>query len=120
MAETTRAGDELAAKLPDIGTTTAIRETCALIHRHAVTYSRIQEAWCNDEMPNGATARLEARETQLERRITALVDSLPESDDGPFSVMFEGDPRGYTVKIVHPAGRQHDDWGQKSRYRIPR
>lgn len=116
MPEVTRKGEELASKLnPAIGTTREIRETCSLIARHAQTHGHIQEMWCSVEMSDRQTARVEARETNLERRITALVDSLPETDEGPFKVKFGGDPSGYTVKIIAPgslARRMHDDWGQ--------
>jgi hypothetical protein len=116
MAETTERGWRLAHKLnPAIGTTSAIAETCSLIARHARTHGHIQETWCSVEMSDRQTARLEKREAQLEARITRLVEDLPETDEGPITVLFGGDPRGYTVKLVMPGtlSRLHDDWGQE-------
>lgn len=124
MPETTKAGWEIAWKMnPAIGTTPNIVETCSLIHRQARTYARIQERWCNEEMSDRTTARLEEREAQIEARIRALVESLPHADPpdsgngngGSWGVKFGGDPRGSTVKIVPPSGweRLADDWGRE-------
>lgn len=103
----TSKGRDLAARLaPAIGYTRAIDETCSLIARHATSYERIQQRWCNDEMSDAETARVEAREARLERRIADLVADLPATDDGPWSVTFEGDPRGYVVKITAPGAAE--------------
>lgn len=100
---TTNRGRLLARKLaPWIGSTHAIDATCSLIARHATTYARIQEAWCNEEMGERRTARLEAQESRLERRIVDLVADLPATDDGPWRVRFDGDPRGFAVRICAP------------------
>ncbi len=107
MAVVTQRGRNLAWKInPFVGTTSAIEETCSLLARHAASYSRIQEAWCSVEMSDAATARLEAKESALEARIGSLVQDLPAPDDGPWRVVFEGDPRGWTVRIVTPDGRE--------------
>jgi hypothetical protein len=112
MAETTTKGDELATKLAvDLGYTREVSETCALICRHATTYARIQEAWTSVEMSERQTARVEQQESNIERRIIDLVDSLPETDAGKIKVRFGGDPRGATVLLVMPDGR-FDTWGQ--------
>lgn len=107
MAQVTTRGYDLACKLnPYIGSTYGIDQTCSLLHRHARTYDRIQEMWCNDEMSDRATARLEAQEAKLEARIRSLVQDLPQPDDGPWQVQFSGDPRGYTVRLIAPTGRE--------------
>lgn len=116
MTITTDAGDKLAMKLnPAIGTTLEIRKTCALIHRQAATYDLIQERWCNDDMGDKARARLEAKESRIEARITELVGDLPHTDEGPIEIKFGGDPRGYTVKLVMPGSLEklHNDWGRE-------
>lgn len=111
MAVITRRGRALAWKLNRyIGTTFAIEETCSLIARHAITYNRIQELWCDNERANNhEPTRLywEKREADLEARITDLVADLPHTDDGPFRVVFEGDPRGSTVQLWHPTDEPH-------------
>jgi hypothetical protein len=107
MTRITKRGSELASRLnPYIGTTMEILETCSLIARSAVTHDRIQETWTSVELSDRATERLERREAGIEHRISELVENLPATDDGPFKVTFEGDPRGYTVKIVTPDGRE--------------
>jgi hypothetical protein len=116
MSKITDRGRELADKLhPAIGWTSDITRTCSLIARHARTHGHIQEAWCSVEMSDRQTERLEKREAQLEARITDLVAQLPETDEGPITVLFGGDPRGHTVKLVMPGSlvKLHDDWGQE-------
>lgn len=122
-ATITAKGRELADKLnPAIGTTREIERTCSLIARHATSHHGLQERLCNggdDWLPDDARhrqiERLEALDEALERRITALVETLPHTDDGPFGVKFGGDPRGCTVKITAPAMYEHlyDDWGRE-------
>lgn len=88
-----------------------------LLCRHGKTYARIQEAVCNGVgtwygESNESFARrqdrhekwTEKREQQLEKRIRAIVADL-----GPgFDVIFSGDPRGCTVKVVTPSGKTND------------
>lgn len=103
----TKKGLVLADKLGRyVGWAPGISETCSLICRHATTYDRIQVMWCNDEMSDARTARVEKREAQIEERIRHLVAMLPETDDGPFRVQFDGDPRGYTTRLLTPDGRE--------------
>lgn len=122
----TARGRELAHNLAGcIGYTTAITVTCSRIARHAVTLHRISEIECNAAMPWQArdgghwTPEQEdwiaQRREQLERRVTRLVEDLPCTDDGPFIVRFNGDPRGGAVKISAPGESHHaltgKDWG---------
>jgi hypothetical protein len=103
MTQITKKGYELAWKLgPYIGTTQRIAETCSLIARHAITYARIQEWWCNEEMADPAVKALEAKEDRLEARILDLVNDLPRTDNGPIGVQFDGDPRAYVVRLLIP------------------
>jgi hypothetical protein len=103
MPSTTKAGTVLADNImPVIGRTSAIVETCSLIARHANSYARIQEIWCSVELSEYQQKYYEQRERWLENRIMSLVTDLPHSDDGPWSVEFSGDPRGYTVKLFCP------------------
>jgi hypothetical protein len=95
------------------------RDAARLLMRHGRTYARIQEAICNgvgtwhgesNESFGKRQARHEAwtekREQQLERRIREICAAL-----GPgFEPVFNGDPRGATVKIRVPSGRTND-WG---------
>jgi hypothetical protein len=88
-----------------------------LLCRHGKTYSRIQEAVCNgvewshydtNESFNRRQAAHEAwtekRETQLEKRIREIVAGIGVG----FGVIFQGDPRGCTLKITVPSGRTND------------
>lgn len=119
LGTTTIAGDKIAARLSKaIGTTRAIRVTCAKIHRLAVTYAHIQERWCNEDFSDRPRreAYLLAREANIEARIRDHVANLPATDDGPWSVVFGGDPRGNTVGIVGPgewARACADNWDQE-------
>ena len=97
-------GDQLASLLnPIMGTTPAIRRTCALICRACPAYARIQVGWCNEEMGESQTKRIEKEEARLEELIRRLVHQLPQGDvngeSRTISVSFGGDPRGYSVKL---------------------
>jgi len=109
MAVVTKKGRELAWKLnPAIGSTRKIDETCSLICRHATTHHWLQEVACNREMDRHE----EVKEARIEARITYLVATLPATDDGPWRVEFQGDPRGVTVKLHAPPEWHHlyDGW----------
>ena len=92
-----------------------------LLCRHGKTYARIQEMVCNgvewsqydtNESFNKRQARHEAwtekREAQLEKRMRSLIAELGAG----FGVIFQGDPRGCTVKVTVPSGKTND-WGKE-------
>lgn len=126
MANTTVPGDALAMKLnPYMGTTYEIRETCALINRAAVTYNSLQERMCDydagahikditraDEARERWAAWADERNDRLERLITRHVESLPWGEDPTtgerfqFRVEFQGDPRGWTTRLIGLNGRE--------------
>ena len=92
-------GKLLAGELAQyIGYTGAITATCSLIARHARTLENDAVAVCNDS--NADQEKIDARWDRLTARITDLVSELPESDGGPITAQFQGDPRGYVVKLV--------------------
>ena len=119
MAKITNNGRKLALKIaPVVGTTHMIQQTCSLIARHAKTHARIQERLCGDgEYPydEREQERIEREDERCEARLTKLIESLPEwgeSDGsrGSFGVIFQGDPRGCTVKLTGPKSI-YDGWG---------
>lgn len=61
--------------------------------RAATTYARIQEIWCSVELSERQTAKLEQREQRLENLIKSIAASLE------LIAVFQGDPRGYTVRL---------------------
>lgn len=77
-------------------------ENCSLIARHAVTLHHYAEAACNRELSKAEERKVEL----LEARVRVLVAQLGEG----FRVRFNGDPRGFAVKIQNPAGR-YNTWG---------
>jgi hypothetical protein len=81
------------------------RNAANLLCRHGRTYARLQEAQCNGLTPR-QEAWAEKREAQLTKRITAICEGLGAG----FVPVFNGDPRGATVKIRVPSGRTND-WG---------
>lgn len=93
------------------------RHIADLFMRHGRTYSRLQEANCNgvgtwyNEDPKSFAKRqdrfekrIEKRETQIEKRLTVLAAQLGTG----FAVVFQGDPRGVTVKLTLPSGKTND------------
>lgn len=81
-----------------IGYTGAIVATCSLIARHARTLENDAVAVCDDA--NADQDKLDLRWDRLTARITELVRDLPESDGGLITAQFQGDPRGYIVRLV--------------------
>lgn len=103
----TNNGRKLADKLGAyVGWTSNITLTCSEITRAARSYSTIQERWCSEEMSDATTERLVKREEKLEAKLDALVQDLPHTADGPFTLVLQGDPRGHTVKLVTPDGHE--------------
>ena len=97
--------------------TSDVMHRAELLLRHGRSYARIQEVVCNgvewiqslsndanDKRQRNHEAWCEKREQQLEKRIRAIVAELGQG----FGVVFSGDPRGNTVKIVLPSGRTND------------
>lgn len=68
--------------------------------RAARRYARIQLRWTSEEMDEATTKATEKLEATLELRIQEYAASIPAT------VKFDGDPRGYTVKLVMP-GREN-------------
>ena len=81
-----------------IGYTGAITATCSLIARHARTLENDAIAVCNDAYAD--QDKLDKRWDRLTARISDLAAELPESDGGPIRAEFQGDPRGYIVKLI--------------------
>jgi len=79
---------------------------------YGVTYARIQERACNGhQTPSGdwdekAALRDERKETDIENKVRLLCEQFD------CKVIFGGDPRGNTVKIVPPDGYTND-WGRE-------
>lgn len=98
-----------------------------LLLRHARTHGNIAEAQCNgpgdyvNRIPypeaGAIYARHEAwcekREQQVEARICAICKPLGIVPD------FQGDPRGYTVKLHLPTGAYNTMGGRESGYGVP-
>ena len=102
----TEAGRKLQEELGYFGEHAA--SVCSLLHRHAVTYTKIQERWCGEEMNHAKREALEAKEARLEAAIRALVADMPCLT----AVRFTGDPRGFCVKVFRTDGN-HNTWGGK-------
>ncbi len=111
MAVITHKGRELFDKLaPSIGVPFGAAGICSLVCRQAKLYCRIQEDWCSKEMTDQERCWTERKEFNIEFRIKKLISELPEVDGKPIEVLFGGDPRGHTVKLLMPDGR-YDSWG---------
>jgi hypothetical protein len=75
----------------------------------ARSLSRISERWCNEEMTDTTTARLEARESRLEAEATTIAAAVG------LLVYVQGDPRGwplYLYKETHPRFHEPDHEGK--------
>lgn len=118
MATITTGGRLLAGELARyVGTTYEIQATCSLIVRHAKTLRRYDEMLCGDGIHSGEWVndnydKLHANSGRLENLITKLVGQLPETDGGRIEAVFQGDPRGYIVKLEVPTSQECSLTGQ--------
>ena len=112
----------LTRALPNVDTFKII-DAAKRMMRHARTYSRVQEMVCNGHPAQSSNlpietinklqakhdAYCEAQEKRMERLITKAATDIG------LTVDFQGDPRGYTVKVQLPDGRSNsfggDGWG---------
>lgn len=78
-------------------------DTAATLARLATKHCRLQEAKCNFPW----TDKQQSQEDALRERITTLAKSI-----GCTGLVFSGDPRGATVKLVVPSGYTND-WGNE-------
>lgn len=76
--------------------------------RNAATLTRYAEMACNIELTPGDIAREQA----AERRVRALATRRGAT------VKFNGDPRGYVVKLGLPSGKYNTWGGRESGYGI--
>jgi hypothetical protein len=105
-----------------------VAHSARLLMRHAHTHQRLSEESCNGHPAQGSPtmdarvigklqekwdARIERQETQIERRITEICAELGIKPD------FQGDPRGYTVKVHLPTGVYNTWGGQESGFGVP-
>lgn len=91
--------------------------TCSKIAMLASKHLTIAIHECNRSLLAGEQERSDA----IELEIRALVTLLPASADGPLSVRFDGDPRGYVCKVHVPgdtAKHHGNTWGQGGDYGV--
>lgn len=93
----------LARTCPDRGVHQVAEDVAELV-RLARAHARLAELACNQEL----TPRQEARDARTEARIREVL--------APYGVRvkFQGDPRGYTVRLTFPTvdGREpSNNWG---------
>lgn len=78
-------------------------------------HHRIQERYCSEDMDDEVRLRVEQREERVEARMTQIAEKLG------LLTRFDGDPRGFTVKLFAPTGAVHNTWGgRESGYGIGR
>lgn len=131
LGEKTKERDRHIAAL--IGNGFLLSEIHSLL-RKAKSLSGIAERQCSEEMSPEETARVEKREAFLERSIAKIVSTRNarvgktadevekliggEEGLGRVSVTFDGDPRGYVVKLHLPDGAYNTLGGRETGWGI--
>jgi hypothetical protein len=82
-------------------------EAFSLIARHSKTLRRLYEMECGDgihsgEWVNDNYAWIEKRTERIEKRLSDIAATLPETDHGPVVLELQGDPRGWVVRFIVP------------------
>ena len=104
-----------------------VERAAALLIRHATTHGNLAEAECNGpgdwvnsipypragEIINTHQALIEKKRAQIEARMTAICAELGITPN------FDGDPRGYTVKVHLPTGASNTWGGREEGYGVP-
>ena len=86
------------------------RKNVDLLFRYAANLHRIQERQCNGyqdykgNWDQAAADRDEKRETRIQDKVRAIVARY-----SPLSVNFNGDPRGYSIKLLGTG--KSNTWG---------
>ena len=70
----------------------------SLLARRAARYANMQEQACTYEWASGAA--WDKKEQRLEQSIRELAETIPHIN----GVIFTGDPRGYTVRLILECG----------------
>jgi len=86
----------------------------ALLLRHASTCDRINEADCSEEMSARREKQIRAQEATAERRIREICAQYPQI----VKVEFQGDPRGFPVRLFFKSERSNTWGGKESGYGI--
>lgn len=86
-------GDVILKHRPGTKIREAYSRATALV-RAAKELSRIAERQCSEEMSERETARVKKRERALEAIVLRHCEAI-----GVTSITFDGDPRGYVVKL---------------------
>jgi ribosomal protein S2 len=77
------------------------------LHRYETTLHRIAEIWCSVELTEKQAARLEEKESRIEKKVQGIAELLR------FKVHTQGDPRGGTIRFTLPSGRSNN-WDQET------
>ncbi len=80
--------------------------------RHAKALHHIAERQCSEEMSDEEVTKVNKREANIEKQILEIVSIRNQRQGDRVAVGFDGDPRGYVVKLHLPDGR-YNTWGGK-------
>lgn len=88
---------------------------CSALHRLARRHKTIQKHHCNGPV-GGWTKQweqdMEKMHRMCEAQIIRICATMLDTEGKCITVIFSGDPRGATVKLVLPSGFTND-WGQE-------
>lgn len=84
-------------------------EMCTLlkIRSLASTHRKYCESYCN----NGNQEQFDKDTARIEKAINKQIDSLNKQVKQLITVTYQGDPRGYTVKLHFPRTKPFNTWG---------
>lgn len=81
------------------------RLLCTRLVLLARRHGKYQEQWCSVEMSDSQANLLEIAEQKAEKEMSEIAKKLG------LRIHFDGDPRGFTVKLHTPSGNVHNTWG---------
>ena len=105
IARIEKHGRDLLAIFPEAATRDPV-ELCKKLRRLEASGNAAATAYCNGDMTDDG---FEANKTKILRKATEILGAPVLSAN---SVWFNGDPRGYALKIDMERGQElHRDWG---------
>ncbi len=126
MPAITKNGRELADTLRKLGASGGELELiCSRICKHAVTHCHFMEAACNRELTESELRAEKNLEDNLSKYIGQIDVRWGDKDHDHSAMLpvFQGDPRGFTVRLRLPDGYPNRDrlgntWGLGGEYGV--
>lgn len=103
---------------PHISNLPTIKRILKSIMANSTTHGRLCLIDCNDGLTASEAAKMEAIESRLGFNLQDLNSFITDVDK--IKMRMDGDPRGFTIKLILPRTDKHNTWGGSEHgYAVP-